>query len=273
MNTRTLVIAAVIFFSLAPAALASTILFQQLPQDQCATYTWGFKTGTGCVLGEMCVMGSQNAGSEQVPTCMLIQAATSLNYTSSIDCNNACGHTCTSNPNSYITTYYCAPSTATVNGTIPAGGTCTSNPGGCVAGTTCTDIGDGSASYCKSNTAPAAGTQSTVTNTTPTQTQSTVTNTNTGTNVTLINPLKGGTSLESFLNNILDFVIRIGAIIVILMLVYVGFLFVTARGEPAEITKARTALLWTVVGALILLGAKAIALGITATVQALSVGQ
>lgn len=93
-----------------------------------------------------------------------------------------------------------------------------------------------------------------------------------GTNVTLINPLNAGTSLESFLNNILAFVIRIGTIIVILMLVFVGFKFVTARGEPAKITEARSALLWTVVGALILLGAQAIAIGITATVKALSVG-
>lgn len=97
--------------------------------------------------------------------------------------------------------------------------------------------------------------------------------TSSGTNITLVNPLKGGTSLESFLLNILAFVIRIGTIIVILMLVYVGFLFVVARGEPAKITAARSALLWTVVGALILLGSQAIAIGIKATVQALSAGQ
>ncbi len=76
----------------------------------------------------------------------------------------------------------------------------------------------------------------------------------------------------SFLNSILAFVVRIGEIVVILMLVYVGFLFVTARGEPAKITTARQALLWTVVGALILLGAQVIAEGIKATVKALSVG-
>lgn len=57
------------------------------------------------------------------------------------------------------------------------------------------------------------------------------------------------------------------------MMVYVGYLFVSARGEPGEITKARQALLWTVVGALILLGAQVIAYGIRETVQALSVGQ
>ena len=93
-----------------------------------------------------------------------------------------------------------------------------------------------------------------------------------GQNVTLINPLGAGTSLPTLLNDILQFVVQIGSIIVILMLVYVGFLFVTARGEPGKITEARRALLWTVVGALILLGAQAIAMGIQATVQALGTG-
>lgn len=91
-------------------------------------------------------------------------------------------------------------------------------------------------------------------------------------NTTLINPLKGGGNVESFLNSILEIVIRIGAIIVILMLVYVGYLFVIAEGEPGKISEARQMLLWTVVGALILLGSQAIAIGIKATVQALSTG-
>ena len=95
----------------------------------------------------------------------------------------------------------------------------------------------------------------------------------TGTDISLFNPLQGGASLESFLGNILKFVIRIGTIIVILMMVYVGFLFVAAQGKEEKIREARQALLWTVVGALILLGAQAIALGIKATVDALSVGQ
>lgn len=56
------------------------------------------------------------------------------------------------------------------------------------------------------------------------------------------------------------------------MLVYVGFKFVTAQGSESEITAAKEMLLWTVVGALVLLGSKAIALGIQATVQALSSG-
>ena len=90
--------------------------------------------------------------------------------------------------------------------------------------------------------------------------------------VTLINPLQGGASLESFLGSILAFVIRIGAIVVVLMLVYIGYLFVVAQGEPAKLTEAKKALLWTIIGALVLLGAVAIKDGIIATVNALKVG-
>ena len=93
---------------------------------------------------------------------------------------------------------------------------------------------------------------------------------NTGT--TLINPLSGSGNLNSFLEGIRNFVIRIGTVVVVLMIVFVGFKFVTARGEPGEITKARTMLLWTIVGALILLGAQAIRISITATINAISTG-
>lgn len=104
-------------------------------------------------------------------------------------------------------------------------------------------------------------------------------NTNPSSNVTLINPLNtgecapNGNCLMNFLDRILEFVIRIGTVVVVLMTVYVGYLFVVAQGKEEKIREARTALLWTVVGALILLGSVAIKNGIVATVQALSVGQ
>ncbi len=98
---------------------------------------------------------------------------------------------------------------------------------------------------------------------------------NTGT--TLVNPLGGdcssnSTCVSSFLTSILKFVVKIGSVIVILMLVFVGYKFVAAQGEPGKITEARNMLLWTVVGALVLLGSQAIALGIEATVKAISAG-
>lgn len=86
--------------------------------------------------------------------------------------------------------------------------------------------------------------------------------------VKLLNPLEADT-LEKFLMDILDFVIRIGTVAVILMLVFVGYKFVAAQGKPTEIEEAKKMLLWTVLGALILLGAKAISLAIQDTVKAL----
>lgn len=79
-------------------------------------------------------------------------------------------------------------------------------------------------------------------------------------------------SLTGFLGDILDLVVNIGSVVVVLMVVYVGFLFATAGGKEEQIRRAREALFWTVIGALLLLGAKAIALGIQATVQALGSG-
>lgn len=99
---------------------------------------------------------------------------------------------------------------------------------------------------------------------------------NTGT--TLINPLNlgdcssNGTCLEALLASILNFVVRIGAIVVILTLVYIGFMYVTtARSNPGKISEIHQMLLWTLIGALILLGAQAIAIGIQATVEAIAV--
>lgn len=97
----------------------------------------------------------------------------------------------------------------------------------------------------------------------------------TGGGVKLLNPLGGpggAASLEELVNSVLSFVIRLGTIVVVVMMVYVGYLFVTARGNPGEISKAREALKWTVVGALILLGSQALTAGIIATVRALGGG-
>lgn len=96
------------------------------------------------------------------------------------------------------------------------------------------------------------------------------------TGITLTNPLTGCQNksnqdcLMSLLNGILGFVIEIGTVVIILMIVYVGFKFVTAQGEPGAITEAKQALLWTIIGALILLGAQAISVGLTETVRALT---
>lgn len=85
----------------------------------------------------------------------------------------------------------------------------------------------------------------------------------------LVNPLNNISSLPELLRAILAGVVEIGAIFLTLMIVYVGFLFVAARGNEEKISSARSALLWTVIGGLILLGAQAIELVIESTVKTL----
>lgn len=87
----------------------------------------------------------------------------------------------------------------------------------------------------------------------------------------LVNPLGDDVeTLPQFLEAILKGVVDIGTIILIMMLVYVGFLFVAARGNAEKLQSAKSALVWTVVGGLILLGATAIQMVITETVKSLN---
>lgn len=86
----------------------------------------------------------------------------------------------------------------------------------------------------------------------------------------LVNPLKDVETLPDFLKAILAGIVQIGTIILIMMLVYVGFLFVAARGNAEKLQSAKSALVWTVIGGLILLGATSIQLVIEGTVKSLS---
>jgi len=77
------------------------------------------------------------------------------------------------------------------------------------------------------------------------------------------------TSLNGLIKTLLEGVLKIGIPIVALAVVYCGFLFVQARGKPEALTKAKDALLYTLIGAAILLGSWAIAKLISDTVLAL----
>lgn len=85
----------------------------------------------------------------------------------------------------------------------------------------------------------------------------------------LTNPLNNINSLPDFLNAILDAVVQLGTIVLTLAIIYVGFMFVQAQGNEEKIKSARSALMWTVIGGLVLLGAKTIGLVISSTVGTL----
>ena len=87
-----------------------------------------------------------------------------------------------------------------------------------------------------------------------------------GGSVGIDNPLKGINSIQSFVEVVLNnIVLPIGSVVVVLFIIYTGFLFVTARGNPEKIESAKRTLLWVVIGTAILLGSVVISAAITGT--------
>lgn len=74
------------------------------------------------------------------------------------------------------------------------------------------------------------------------------------TSVEFRNPL-GKTSIRDLLEKILDFLTQLGAVVAVLFVVYAGFRLVFARGNEAELAKAKQTLVWALIGAAIVLGA------------------
>ncbi len=90
-------------------------------------------------------------------------------------------------------------------------------------------------------------------------------------NFKLDNPLDGSgvNTIPDFFAKILEVLITIGIPVVAFFIIYAGFLFVTARGDEKQLTTAKTTLLWTVVGAAVLLGSWVLAQAIGATINEL----
>jgi len=82
------------------------------------------------------------------------------------------------------------------------------------------------------------------------------------------NPLKYDT-LDKFITALMNVVLQIMMPVIAVLIVWTGFLFVKARGNPAEITKAKQALLWVIIGASIMLGAFVLKSAIEGTVEQL----
>lgn len=90
-------------------------------------------------------------------------------------------------------------------------------------------------------------------------------------NATIGNPLKAGnTTLMSLIQAILEnIVMPIAAVGVVLWIIWAGLQFVLAQGNPTAIAKAKTSLLWSLIGAGILLGAVGISAVVKSTVESL----
>jgi hypothetical protein len=87
--------------------------------------------------------------------------------------------------------------------------------------------------------------------------------------IVIANPFKANTIQDLIKSIVDDILMPIGGVVAVVMIMYAGFLFVTAGGEPGQITKAKDALLWGVIGAAILLGAWVISTAISTTIDQL----
>jgi hypothetical protein len=85
---------------------------------------------------------------------------------------------------------------------------------------------------------------------------------------TITNPISQ-TSINGFILVILQGVIKIGIPIVALAIIYSGFLFVAAQGKPEKLKEAKNALVYSLIGAAILIGSWAIAQLISNTILGL----
>lgn len=86
--------------------------------------------------------------------------------------------------------------------------------------------------------------------------------------VKLKNPIAAD-DLPTLIRDVLEGIIKLGIPVVALAIIYSGFLYVTAMGNESKISKAHDAILYTLLGAVLLLGAWALAEVITETVLSL----
>lgn len=82
----------------------------------------------------------------------------------------------------------------------------------------------------------------------------------------LQNPLKAD-NLDQLVSQGMDIVIYLGAIIAVLAIIWVGFMYVRAMGKPEKIKDAHRAFLYTAIGIAILVGAQVITAIITSTIN------
>lgn len=77
-------------------------------------------------------------------------------------------------------------------------------------------------------------------------------------------------SIAELIAAVLNLIIQLGTPLLVLAFVYVGYLFVSARGNDQKLVQAKTALLYVVIGAALVLGAFVISTVIQNTVDQLA---
>ncbi|MEX0935109.1 MAG: PKD domain-containing protein [Candidatus Paceibacterota bacterium] len=82
----------------------------------------------------------------------------------------------------------------------------------------------------------------------------------------LTNPLGSISTIPKFLEALLDRIVQIAIPIIIIFIIYSGFLFLVAQGNPEKISKAKKTLMWTLIGAAVIIGADILAKVIVGTI-------
>lgn len=101
---------------------------------------------------------------------------------------------------------------------------------------------------------------------------STSTTTNQNYDITINNPLGDTDTIWKLVDKIITLVQLIAIPLIVLFIVYAGFLFVTSQGNEQKLARAKKALLAAVIGSLIILGAEAISQLIQGTIDQLGSG-
>ena len=84
----------------------------------------------------------------------------------------------------------------------------------------------------------------------------------------LTNPISAN-SFQELIQQILRIVLNIGVPVATLFIIYSGFLFIKAQGNPEKLKEAKETFFWTITGTAVLLGAWVLAQAIAGTIRTL----
>ena len=89
---------------------------------------------------------------------------------------------------------------------------------------------------------------------------------NTTLSITLNNPLGDTADIPSFIQKDLEGLVLLLTPVIVVMFLWTGFLFIKSEGNPEQLKTAKAALMYTIIGAALVLGAKGFSLVIASTV-------
>jgi hypothetical protein len=88
-----------------------------------------------------------------------------------------------------------------------------------------------------------------------------------GPSAVLTNPLSNISSIPDFFRVLVEIILVFAIPFIVFFIIYAGFLYVTARGNPEKISTAHKALLFALIGGMLILGANVLLEIITNTVE------